>query len=94
MTQKFVIKLAIACTTLTAASWLAVTPSQASFGNAPWCLVRTGDDVYWDCQFRTSQECLNAIASGLRGFCNVNPSAGPSSPPGPSGRPAATRKPN
>ena len=40
--------------------------------------MRFGDDIYWDCNYRTAQECEASIASGNRGSCNVNPSPGPS----------------
>jgi Protein of unknown function (DUF3551) len=43
------------------------------FGNAQWCVVTTSDDIHWDCEYRTSQECLQVLARGIRGSCNVNP---------------------
>jgi hypothetical protein len=52
-----------------------MTAAKASYDNAPWCLVRGGDDAYWDCEFRTFQDCLQA--RGGTGFCNVNPSGPP-----------------
>jgi hypothetical protein len=28
--------------------------SRASYGDAPWCLVKSGgEDSYWDCEFKT-----------------------------------------
>jgi hypothetical protein len=50
------------------------------FGDAPWCVVTTGDDIHWDCEYRTSQECIQALASAFRGSCNVNPWPNPSPP--------------
>ena len=60
-----------------AAATFGTSPSHA-FGNAPWCAVKNlGKDVYWDCQYPTFAACYpNALAD--RGFCNLNPSAGPS----------------
>src|SRR5262249_8065183 len=64
-----------------AAATFGTSPSHA-FGNAPWCAViniGTGT-VYWDCQYPTFEACyhLGNILAGNRGFCNLNPSAGPS----------------
>jgi len=50
-------------------------PASRAFGDAPWCAVislGTGD-VYWDCQYRTVEECVPNVLAGNRGFCNVNP---------------------
>ena len=46
-----------------------------AFGNAPWCaVVNLGmGDVYWDCQYRTVEECVPNVIAGNRGFCNLNP---------------------
>jgi hypothetical protein len=30
-------------------------------------------DVYWDCQYRTVEECVPNVIAGNRGFCNLNP---------------------
>ena len=64
----------LAVTALTAALLFDVPVSRASFGDAPWCEVRTGDDASWNCQYRTSQDCLQALV-GDHGFCDENPSA-------------------
>ena len=77
---KTILGLTIAIAAIAAALCFDMPVSRASFGDAPWCIMRYGDDVYWDCQYRTSQECLAALASGNRGSCNVNPSAGSSTP--------------
>ena len=77
---KIFIRLTIAGSAVATGLCADLPASRASFGAAPWCLVKTGDDIYWDCQYNTSQECLRAIASGVRGFCNVNPSPGAAKP--------------
>jgi hypothetical protein len=48
-------------------------PVQAK--EAPWCAVLTiGEDaVYWDCQYRSFDDCLPHLFEGNRGFCNENP---------------------
>lgn len=48
-------------------------PAQAK--ESPWCAVlQTSDDsVYWDCQYRSFNDCLPHLYEGNRGFCNVNP---------------------
>jgi hypothetical protein len=50
-------------------------PASFAFGNAPWCaVVNLGmGDVYWDCQYRTVEECVPNVIAGNRGFCNLNP---------------------
>jgi Protein of unknown function (DUF3551) len=81
MMMKIIMRLMFAAAALPAALCFDVPASHASFGGAPWCLVKTGgDDAYLDCEYRTSQECLQALAAGNRGFCNVNPSPSPSAP--------------
>jgi hypothetical protein len=67
--------LTIAAGVLVAGLCFDATAGQAAYGDSPWCLVKTGDDAYWDCQYQTFQECLQARIG--TGFCNVNPS-GPS----------------
>jgi hypothetical protein len=64
------------------AATVAWMPAAHAFGDAPWCAVinvGTGE-VYWDCQYRTVEECVPNVIAGNRGFCNVNPYG-----PGPSG---------
>jgi hypothetical protein len=50
-------------------------PVQAQAKEAPWCAVlMTGEDsVYWDCQYRSFDDCLPHLYEGNRGFCNQNP---------------------
>ena len=76
---KTLAKMSIAIATLALATWFGTSPSRA-FGDAPWCAViniETGD-VYWDCQYRTIEECRPNVIAGNRGFCNLNPWPGPS----------------
>ena len=62
---------------LAAAAFVAVFVASASTARAaegPWCaLLNFGSDVSEDCQYRTLEECLPAVTSGFRGFCNHNP---------------------
>jgi Protein of unknown function (DUF3551) len=42
---------------------------------APWCAVienGTGS-VYWDCQYRSIEECRPNVLAGNRGWCNPSP---------------------
>jgi hypothetical protein len=51
----------------------------ASRADAPWCAVvsvGTGN-AYWDCRYRTVEECTPNVLGGNRGFCNPNPSYTP-----------------
>jgi hypothetical protein len=71
---KIVVKLMVAAAAFVAAMSVHVPVSHA-FGDAPWCAVievGTGE-VYWDCQYRTVEQCVPNVIAGNRGFCNVNP---------------------
>jgi Protein of unknown function (DUF3551) len=48
-------------------------PAQAY--QAPWCaVIEMGlGSVYWDCQYRSIEECRPNVLAGNRGFCNPNP---------------------
>jgi len=71
-------KLTFGAAALLAAMCFGTSPSRA-YGNAPWCAVITlQGDVYWDCQYRTVEECAPNVVAGNRGFCNLNPWPGPS----------------
>jgi uncharacterized protein DUF3551 len=85
-------RLLFAAAAMTAATCAGVAVSHASFGGAPWCVVKTGDDIYWDCQYRTAQECMQVLAQGIRGSCNVNPSPGPAAQPQPQRLPRSQRR--
>jgi uncharacterized protein DUF3551 len=63
---------------VTAAGFLALigltAPSLARAAEGPWCaIINFGTDVFEDCQYRTPEQCLPAVTSGFRGFCNQNP---------------------
>jgi hypothetical protein len=44
---------------------------------APWCaVITTGQDsVYWDCQYRSFEDCYRRgnVLAGNIGFCNPSP---------------------
>jgi Protein of unknown function (DUF3551) len=47
-------------------------PSKAY--EAPWCaIINTGQDVHWDCQYQSLEQCYPTVLGGNRGFCNPNP---------------------
>jgi hypothetical protein len=46
-------------------------PQPAKAYVAPWCAVIL--DGYWDCQYRSIEECRPNVLAGNRGFCNHNP---------------------
>ena len=50
-------------------------PAQAY--NAPWCAMIevTRGSVYWDCQYRSFEDCYRRgnLLAGNRGFCNPSP---------------------
>ena len=72
-------KMGFGIAALAAATSFGTSPSQA-FGDAPWCAVINigAGTVYWDCQYRTVEECVPNVLAGNRGFCNLNPWPGPS----------------
>jgi len=50
---------------------------QPAEARAPWCAVinlGTGS-VYWDCQYRSFEDCYHrgVVLAGNRGFCNPSP---------------------
>src|SRR5262245_18476322 len=56
---------------------VAVVPvvQQPAKAQAPWCAVinlGTGN-VYWDCRYRSIEQCRPNVLAGNRGFCNPNP---------------------
>jgi hypothetical protein len=71
---KTLAKLTFSIATIAAATSFGTSPSQA-YGVAPWCAVLNigSGDVYWDCQYRTVEECAPNVVAGNRGFCNLNP---------------------
>jgi len=49
--------------------------SSQAVGTAPWCAVISlgMGEPYWDCQYRSIEECAPVVVAGNRGFCNPNP---------------------
>jgi hypothetical protein len=75
---KTLTKLTIGIAALAAATWFGTSSSRA-YGDAPWCSVITlHGDAYWNCQYRTVEECVPNVIAGNRGFCALNPWPGPS----------------
>ena len=73
--MKTIIRLMLAVFVLAAALCFDIPPSQAYYGDGPWCAVvsvGTGD-VIWDCHYRSIEECRPNVIAGNRGFCNMNP---------------------
>ena len=72
-------RLIIAVAAMTAATCLGTASGRAG-GDAPWCAVINigAGTVYWDCHYRTVEECVPNVIAGNRGFCNLNPWPGPS----------------
>jgi hypothetical protein len=65
---KFILTVTIAAAALAAGLCFDMPASRASYGDAPWCLVKSGgEDSYWDCEFKTFQECLQARATKAAG---------------------------
>ena len=54
-----------------AALGFAIPQSRAAAGEEPWCIL--DDEGRSHCQYSSSQQCLQEIASGNRGFCTQNP---------------------
>ncbi|MGB6285585.1 MAG: hypothetical protein WBG18_14385 [Xanthobacteraceae bacterium] len=74
---KTLAKLIVGLIVIVAATWFG-TSSGRAYGGAPWCAVYSiGKDAYWDCQYRTVEECVPNVIAGNRGFCNLNPWPGP-----------------
>ena len=53
------------------------TVSLVEASEAPWCAVisTSKDSVYWDCQYRSFEECYRKgnVLAGNIGFCNPSP---------------------
>ncbi len=67
------IRILCAATVLIAIFAFDQRPVQAY--EAPWCAVVSlgpGSD-YWDCQYRSLEQCVPNVLAGNRGFCNPNP---------------------
>jgi hypothetical protein len=68
-------RLILAATAAFAGVFFGLQPAKAQA--APWCAVLTvgEDSVYWDCRYRSVEECRPNVLAGNRGFCNPNPYA-------------------
>ncbi len=65
----------VAIVAVAAVGFVGLQSAKAS--TAPWCAVislGTGS-VYWDCQYRSFEDCYRRgnILAGNRGFCNASP---------------------
>jgi len=67
--------LALALAAVAAGLCCGAPASRAAAGAESWCIV--DDEGNAHCNYATSQDCLQAVASGNRGFCNVNSTAAP-----------------
>jgi hypothetical protein len=80
--------------TILIAAWT-LSPRLATANDAaPWCaVVSTGyENVFWDCQYRTFEDCYPNVLAGNRGFCNHNPAyVAPGLKPKPHGKRRARR---
>jgi len=68
-------KLALGVAALATVVLLGTQPSQAYYGNAPWCAVvsvgfstSVEECVYW-----SFEECRPNVIAGNRGYCTNNP---------------------
>jgi len=63
------------CATGIATTTLALEQAPAQAYEARWCaVVATGvGSVYWDCQYRSVEECAPHVIAGNRGTCHPNP---------------------
>jgi len=75
------VRIISAAALLVAVMALGARPAQA-YNDAPWCaVINTGNDVHWDCQYSSFEQCYPTVLAGNRGFCNTNPAyEGPAAP--------------
>ena len=68
-------------------------PARAETPELPWCgVISLGPQgAYWDCRYRSFEECYPNILTGNRGFCIQNPRYDWSSAPAKKKRRAARR---
>jgi len=88
-------KLILAAVVLPAVLGFAISASRASqLGNEKWCAVSDtgGDNLVWDCEFETGDDCLPAIVAGNRGHCALNPTYRPPPPQPQPPQPANTQR--
>ena len=73
---KILLKLTFGGAALVATTLFGTSTSRA-YGDAPWCaqIVVGRGGVYWDCQYRSFEDCYRRgnILAGNRGFCNPSP---------------------
>jgi hypothetical protein len=74
------IRIILATAVVTAAMSFDGSPARAY--EAPWCAVIDigPGGVYWDCQYKSLEECAPNVLAGNRGFCNPNPAYNGPSP--------------
>jgi hypothetical protein len=75
--MKTVTKLAIVAAGLAASSMLGAPAGHAT-GDAPWCAVIDigAGEGFWDCRYRTVEECVPNVLADNRGTCTPNPYGG------------------
>ena len=66
---KWIRRMILAIVIVLAASVFGRHPAKAY--EAPWCAVIS--EGYWDCQYRSIEECRPNILAGNRGWCNPSP---------------------
>ena len=55
-----------------ALGYLAFSLPAAGADAAAWCAVIKGGE-YWDCQYRSLEDCWPNVLGGNRGWCSPNP---------------------
>jgi len=68
-------KFALGVAAFAAIVVLGARPSQAYYGNAPWCaVVSVGFDTSMEeCVFANFESCRQHVIAGNRGYCTDNP---------------------
>ena len=86
-------KLSLGVAAFTAVVLLGTQPSQAYYGNAPWCaVVSIGFETSMEeCVFADFESCRQHVIAGNRGFCTDNPRWAGYAAPGPKPRQARKR---
>ena len=77
-------RLILAMAVLAAITAGGISAAQAAaWRENPWCAVIDYGDggVTWECNYRTFEECYPNVLAGNKGFCNLNPAAGPQAAP-------------
>ncbi len=65
----------IVCAVAVVIAVMALDQRAAQANAAPWCTVLevTDGNMFWDCQYRSFEDCYPHLFEGNRGFCNQNP---------------------